>query len=258
MKKIKSLLAGLTLGVCLFTTPVFAADKQETDFKNYFNVTEVSIVKRTIEERNIGEVFLFVLDEEDKDVFPAKEVFEWVYTTENLNVREVPTIESKPVGVLEKNSRVKRVGVSIFGWDILAIADEYFFVYNEYLTTEEPEEYIEVYQIRGDQPGVYSVTSTPSSNNNRHNQSTNSTPNTQYVGIGENAAKEEIARRESGGDYNAVSKTGKYIGRYQLTNTYLNGDYSPENQERVADEYVANRYGSWENALAFHNQHGWY
>ncbi len=70
------------------------------------------------------------------------------------------------------------------------------------------------------------------------------------------AAKEEIARRESGGSYTATN--GIYYGRYQLTNSYLNGDYSAANQERVADQYVAGRYGSWSNALAFWNANGWY
>lgn len=70
------------------------------------------------------------------------------------------------------------------------------------------------------------------------------------------AAKEEIARRESGGSYTATN--GIYYGRYQLTNSYLNGDYSAANQERVADQYVADRYGSWSNALAFWNANGWY
>lgn len=73
-----------------------------------------------------------------------------------------------------------------------------------------------------------------------------------------NAAKEAIAQRESGGDYNAVNPTGKYIGRYQLDRSYLNGDHSIANQERVADEYVAGRYGSWEAALEHSNTHGWY
>ena len=70
------------------------------------------------------------------------------------------------------------------------------------------------------------------------------------------AAKEEIARRESGGSYTATN--GIYYGRYQLTNSYLNGDYSAANQERGADQYVADRYGSWSNALAFWNANGWY
>ena len=56
-------------------------------------------------------------------------------------------------------------------------------------------------------------------------------------------AKEWIAQRESSGSYDATN--GQYIGRYQLSASYLNGDYSPANQERVADQYVAGRYGSW-------------
>lgn len=70
------------------------------------------------------------------------------------------------------------------------------------------------------------------------------------------AAKEWIAMKESSGSYTA--QNGIYIGRYQLTNTYLNGDYSPENQERVADAYVAERYGSWSAAQAFWLANGWY
>lgn len=74
----------------------------------------------------------------------------------------------------------------------------------------------------------------------------------------QSAAKEWIAQKESGGDYNVVNPTGKYIGRYQLTAEYLNGDYSIENQERVADEYVLKRYGSWEEAKVFWEANGWY
>lgn len=70
------------------------------------------------------------------------------------------------------------------------------------------------------------------------------------------SAKDVIAQRESGGSYNA--RNGQYIGKYQLSAAYLNGDYSPANQERVADQYVAQRYGSWDNALAFWNNNGWY
>lgn len=70
------------------------------------------------------------------------------------------------------------------------------------------------------------------------------------------AAKEWIAQKESGGSYDA--QNGIYIGRYQLTNTYLNGDYSIENQELVADAYVASRYGSWSAAKVFWLANGWY
>ena len=69
-------------------------------------------------------------------------------------------------------------------------------------------------------------------------------------------AKEWIAQKESGGSYTATN--GRYIGRYQLTDSYLNGDYSDENQERVADAYVAGRYGSWTAAKNFWLNNGWY
>ncbi|ALS36128.1 LysM peptidoglycan-binding domain-containing protein [Enterococcus rotai] len=70
------------------------------------------------------------------------------------------------------------------------------------------------------------------------------------------SAKEWIAQKESSGSYGATN--GKYIGRYQLDASYLNGDYSEANQERVADSYVAGRYGSWEAAQSFWMANGWY
>ncbi|EME7106747.1 LysM peptidoglycan-binding domain-containing protein, partial [Enterococcus faecium] len=63
------------------------------------------------------------------------------------------------------------------------------------------------------------------------------------------SAKEWIAQKESSGSYTATN--GRYIGRYQLDSSYLNGDYSAANQERVAEQYVTSRYGSWEAAKAF-------
>ena len=70
------------------------------------------------------------------------------------------------------------------------------------------------------------------------------------------AAKAWIAARESGGSYTA--QNGQYYGKYQLSSSYLNGDYSAANQERVADNYVASRYGSWTAAQQFWQGHGWY
>ena len=70
------------------------------------------------------------------------------------------------------------------------------------------------------------------------------------------AAKEWIAQKESSGSYTA--QNGKYYGRYQLSLSYLNGDLSPENQEKVANQYVINRYGSWSAAKNFWLANGWY
>lgn len=72
----------------------------------------------------------------------------------------------------------------------------------------------------------------------------------------EASAKAWIANVESGGSYTA--QNGRYYGKYQLTDSYLGGDYSPENQERVADNYVSNRYVSWQAAKSFWLANGWY
>ena len=81
-------------------------------------------------------------------------------------------------------------------------------------------------------------------------------PVTETVPATSSSAKEWIAQKESGGSYSATN--GQYIGRYQLSASYLNGDYSAENQERVADQYVTSRYGSWEGAQSFWLANGWY
>ena len=70
------------------------------------------------------------------------------------------------------------------------------------------------------------------------------------------AAKEWIAQKESSGSYTA--QNGQYYGRYQLSLSYLNGDLSPENQEKVANQYVVNGYGSWSAAKNFWLANGWY
>ena len=70
----------------------------------------------------------------------------------------------------------------------------------------------------------------------------------------EQAARDWIASRESGGSYTA--QNGNYYGKYQLSSAYLGGDYSAENQERVANSYVLNRYGSWANAKSHWLQNG--
>ncbi|WP_178197963.1 LysM peptidoglycan-binding domain-containing protein [Ligilactobacillus sp. Marseille-Q7487] len=72
----------------------------------------------------------------------------------------------------------------------------------------------------------------------------------------EEMAKQYVASRESGGSYTA--RNGIYYGKYQLTISYLNGDLSPANQERVAQQYVMSRYGSWQAAKAHWDANGWF
>lgn len=87
--------------------------------------------------------------------------------------------------------------------------------------------------------------------------STSSTSSyTSSLSSSEEAAKEWIAQKESGGSYTVQNKN--YYGKYQLSISYLNGDLSAANQEKVADQYVASRYGSWTAAQSFWESHGWY
>ena len=88
-------------------------------------------------------------------------------------------------------------------------------------------------------------------------QTSQTTSNYTSTAYGSEAdAKAWIAAHESGNNYGA--RNGQYIGKDQLSAAYLNGDYSPANQERVADQYVAGRYGSWTNAKQHWLSNGWY
>ena len=78
------------------------------------------------------------------------------------------------------------------------------------------------------------------------------------LGTSDAEAKEIIAQRESGGSYTAFNSAGGYYGRYQLNPTLVAYGASPAEQEAAADAYVAERYGTWTNALSFWNANGWY
>lgn len=75
--------------------------------------------------------------------------------------------------------------------------------------------------------------------------------------VDNSSAKEWIANKESGGSYTAANPSGAY-GKYQLMSFNLKYGTSPEGQERAADEYVANRYSTWDEAKSFWQSHGWY
>ena len=98
---------------------------------------------------------------------------------------------------------------------------------------------------------------TGSSNTSSYSASTTSSSTSGSTSSSsEAAAKAWIASKESGGSYTASN--GNYYGKYQLSLSYLNGDTSAANQEKVANSYVQSRYGSWTAAKAFWQANGWY
>ncbi|MDN2454397.1 LysM domain-containing protein [Lactobacillus sp. UCMA15818] len=99
-------------------------------------------------------------------------------------------------------------------------------------------------------PAASSSSTTTAASSSVASSTTSSTSST------EAAARAWIAARESGGSYTV--QNGQYYGKYQLSISYLNGDYSAANQERVANSYVISRYGSWVNAVKHWETSGWY
>ena len=87
-----------------------------------------------------------------------------------------------------------------------------------------------------------------SQNSNEDKDAAQKTSQSANLSSSEQAAKEWIAQRESGGSYTA--QNGVHYGRYQLDLAYLGGDLSPQHQEEVAQQYMQNRYGSWQAAQA--------
>ena len=79
------------------------------------------------------------------------------------------------------------------------------------------------------------------------------------TGDSEASAKEWIAQRESGGDYNAYNPAGGYYGKYQLNPTLVAYGASPAEQEIAVQEYVNERYnGSFVQAKEHWQANGWY
>ena len=121
---------------------------------------------------------------------------------------------------------------------------------------QTPYQQVTQTQIQNRQ-NLYNWQAKQSANNVQSNvQASANSGYTSNVSGSDQAAKAWIAQRESSNNYNA--RNGQYIGKYQLSSSYLNGDYSPANQERVADQYVTSRYGSWTGAQQFWQSHGWY
>ncbi|WP_019359184.1 LysM peptidoglycan-binding domain-containing protein [Streptomyces sp. AA1529] len=81
-----------------------------------------------------------------------------------------------------------------------------------------------------------------------------SAPAAPHSSTAESAAKAEIIRRESSGNPNA--QNGKYHGLFQTDQPWGKGTVAE--QHAGAERYVKERYGSWQAALAFHDEHGWY
>lgn len=212
-------------------------------------------IKETLDTEN-GEWFKIEFDGED--AYVASYLFDIVGEVDVLspsNFRKEDSIESEIITLLEEEDKVEVLEYANNGYVKVNYNGQEGYVFAQNLDLPNKEiVYKNTYYY--EQANYSSQAS-----NYYYSQPTYySEPETYYSDssyvANSSSAKEIIAQRESGGSYDA--RNGQYIGRYQLSASYLNGDYSPENQERVADNYVSQRYGSWENALEFWNNNGWY
>ena len=85
-------------------------------------------------------------------------------------------------------------------------------------------------------------------------QSTTSQATTSYSNQAATSNNTSASTGVSGSEASAKS----WIAGKESSASYLNGDYSAANQEKVANSYVASRYGSWSAAQSFWQANGWY
>lgn len=200
------------------------------------------------------------IDFEGKDAYVSADLFHLLNETEVVsatNFRKEANLNSEVIEVLEKGTKVKSLEIAENGFVKVSVDGKEGYIYNNLLETfRVRNEKIAQAQQANQQPAqntqnnnqapVAQSQQAPAQNNNQSYQGSS------------NWAKEWIAQRESGGSYTAYNPNGGYYGRYQLNPSLVPYGASPAQQEAAADNYVAQRYGSWENAQAFWQRNGWY
>lgn len=70
-----------------------------------------------------------------------EEVLDYVYTVDRVNIRTRVGTDSDILLTAETGTKLQRVGTNVIsGWDLIKINDENYYISNEYITTEEPEQ----------------------------------------------------------------------------------------------------------------------
>ncbi len=195
------------------------------------------------------------IDFEGKDAYVSADLFHLLEETEVVsatNFRKEDNLDSEVIKVLDKATPVKALEIAKNGFVKVEVDGQVGYIYNNLLKTfraiNEKNAQAQVKQAPAQkaQQAQAQPAQAPAQNNNQSYQGST------------NWAKEWIAQRESGGSYTAYNPRGGYYGRYQLNPSLVRYGASPAEQEAAADNYVAQRYGSWENAQAFWQRNGWY
>ena len=208
--------------------------------------------------------------------FNGKEAYvvtKWFHVLENTklvadaNFRDAANLDSKVIDVLKANTEVEVLGLAENGYVKVKANDKEGYVYHDLLESFRQA------RIENEKAQQAQAQNQATNNNNNQVAQRQTTTQTQtqqtqtyqqpaqqqqsYQGSS-SWAKEWIAQRESGGSYSAYNPNGGYYGRYQLNPSLVPYGASPAQQEAAADNYVAQRYGSWERAQQFWAANGWY
>ena len=134
-KKITSLLLTLSLCIGVLAVPNTAMAAQ---VENQYLIPN----EKVIIDCGHGEddPTISIQDEFGNELYSLDKVNDIVYSTTYLNVRQRPTTLSTIKDTVVPGHKFYRIGHSDFGWDLVLQEEEFFFLWNEYITDEEPEE----------------------------------------------------------------------------------------------------------------------
>lgn len=134
MNKVKRLIISLGLSGILsvaISSVAFAADTENLD-----SLPDCSVSIETGQE--IGDLVSIFNDDTKELLYTLDMTSDTVYSTVYLNVRIHPTTDSKVARVVAPGYEFERVAHSDFGWDLVSINGNYYFVWNKYLSNKKP------------------------------------------------------------------------------------------------------------------------
>ena len=142
MKLKRIIAAGILIGFLVVSPCALAIESQPTGavIENNVKTTEMFTSVPQITEKKT----ILVKQQETKikeidNIY--EEVLDYVYTVDRVNIRTHVGTDSDILLTAETGTKLQRVRTNVIpGWDWIKINDENYYISNEYITTEEPEQ----------------------------------------------------------------------------------------------------------------------
>lgn len=155
----KIVTVGVAIG-CLTMSSSIVSAGEKVDMKTYYNdIKEATVYNHD----DSGMIHVVDVNDLETVLFRMKTTGEYVYTTaNNLNVRISPNIGTLPYAALPLGTKLLLVGESNTGWGLVQIDGVNYFVWDEFLTNEKPDEVIEEFNLTDYVYDEYKQTTTES------------------------------------------------------------------------------------------------